>query len=91
MQTVVAKTNSCVRAITALKPRRGVEIRRATIHIARFFVFLERARYGRYFGLLRTGPDATELHLKVLCNEYKCVQGGQHYGSERRKPQCISA
>ena len=91
MQTIVAKTNSCMRAVTALKPRRGIEIRRAIIHIARFLGFRERARYGRYFGLLRTRPDATELYLKVLCNEYKCGQGSQPCRSERRKPQCILA
>lgn len=91
VRTIIAKTNSCMRAITALNPRSGIEIRRATVHITRFVVFLERARYGRYLGLLRTGPDATELYLKVLCNEYKGGQGGQHSGSERRKPQCISA
>ena len=72
MRTIVAKTNSCMRAITALKAGGGFGIRRDTIDVARFVMPFERARYGRYSGLLRARPDATKLYLKVLCDKHKC-------------------
>jgi hypothetical protein len=91
MRTIVAKANSCMRAITAFEARGGVEVRMDAIDVARFVIPLKGARYGHYSGLLRTRSDVTKLYLKVLCNKHKRRQGGQHHGSEWRKPQCISA
>ena len=91
MRTIVAKADSCMRAITAFEAGGGIEIRMDAIDVARFVMPLKRARYGCYSGLLRTRSDATKLHLKVLCNKHEHRQGDRHHGSEWRKPQCISA
>lgn len=65
MRTIVTKTNSCMRATTAVE---RIEIRRDTIWVPKFIRLFERARRNHYFGLLRARSNATELYLKVLRN-----------------------
>jgi hypothetical protein len=77
-----------MRATTAVE---RIEIRRDIIWVPKLIGFFERAGCNHYFGLLGTGLDATELYLEVLRDQYYCRQGGQHYGSEWRKPRCIPA
>ena len=67
MRTIITKTNSRMRATTAVE---RLEIRRDNIWVPRFIGFFERAGCDHYFGLLGDSSNATELYLKVLCDKY---------------------
>jgi hypothetical protein len=63
MRTIITKTNSCMRATTAVE---RIEVRRDIIWVPRFVRFFERAGCNHNFGLLGGRSDATKLYLEVL-------------------------